>query len=50
LKNGEWWEKNGAGPVHKVEEDEDEDGAWNVDDWLVYSGPIKYARFRREKK
>lgn len=50
LKNGEWWEKHGAGPVHKVEEDENEDGAWNVDNWLIYSGPIKYARFRREKK
>ena len=48
LKDGEWWEKNGAGPVHKVVGTDGEN--WEVDEWLVYSGPIKYARFRREKK
>lgn len=47
LIDGEWWEKNGAGPVHKVEENEGD--TWNVDDWLVYSGPIKYAKFKKEK-
>ena len=46
LIDGEWWEKNGAGPVHKVEETDDE--AWVVEDWWVYSGPIRYARFRKE--
>jgi hypothetical protein len=44
LIDGEWWEKNGAGPVHKVENpDDDED--WVVDDWLVYDGEIRYAKF-----
>lgn len=43
LIDGEWWEKNGAGPVHKVDYPENEN--WEVDDWLVYDGPIRYARF-----
>ena len=41
LVDGEWWEKNGAGPVHKVENPD----IWEVDDWLVYDGPIRYAKF-----
>ena len=47
LIDGEWWEKNGAGPVHKVENPDAE--VWEVDDWLVYDGPIRYARFRQEE-
>ena len=47
LIDGEWWEKNGAGPVHKVEYPDAE--VWEVDDWLVYDGPIRYARFRQEE-
>ena len=43
--NGEWWEKNGATAIHKVINPD----VWEVDDWLVYDGPIKYARFRREE-
>lgn len=43
LIDGEWWEKNGAGPVHKVEHPEDE--VWEVDEWLIYNGPIRYAKF-----
>jgi hypothetical protein len=46
LIDGVWWEKNGAGPVHKVEYPDAED--WEVDDWLVYDGPIRYARFEEE--
>ena len=42
LIDGEWWEKNGAGPVHRVEQMND---IWEVDDWLVYDGPIRYAKF-----
>lgn len=45
LINGEWWEKNGGGPIHYVGDEIDEE-PWEVDDWLVYSGPIKYARFK----
>lgn len=45
LIDGEWWEKNGAGPVKRVEDPD----VWEVDDWLVYSGPIRYARFRDEE-
>jgi hypothetical protein len=41
--NGEWWEKNGAGPVHKVEYPDAD--IWEVDDWLVYDGEIRYAKF-----
>ena len=44
LIDGEWWEKNGAGPVHRVEDPEQEN--WVVDDWLIYDGPIMYAKFR----
>jgi hypothetical protein len=47
LIGGEWWEKNGAGPVHKVI-DPDCD-VWEVEEWLVYDGPIKYARFVHEE-
>ena len=47
LIDGEWWEKNGGGPVHLVEEDEDD--AWVVDEWLAYEGPIRYARFKEER-
>lgn len=47
LIDGQWWEKNGAGEVHLVEDmNEDE---WWVDDWLVYGGPIKYAKFREDR-
>jgi hypothetical protein len=44
--NGEWWEKNGASPVHKVV-DSDSD-IWEVDEWLIYDGEIRYAKFREE--
>ena len=44
FENGEWWEKNGAGPVHKVIDMSEE--PWEVDDWLIYDGPVKYARFK----
>lgn len=43
--NGEWWEKNGATAIHKV----DNPDVWEVDDWLVYNGPIRYAKFRQEE-
>ena len=43
LIDGEWWEKNGAGQVHKVDCPDAE--IWEVDDWLVYDGPIMYAKF-----
>lgn len=43
LINGEWWEKNGAGPVHKVEDPDCP--VWFVDDYIVYAGKIRYARF-----
>lgn len=46
LIDGEWWEKNGNGPVHKVEDPEAD--VWEVEDWLVYDGPIRYARFKEE--
>ena len=42
---GEWWEKNGATAIHRV----DDPDVWEVDDWLVYDGPIRYARFRQEE-
>lgn len=45
LIDGEWWEKNGSGPVHKVEFPDDD--VWEVEDWLIYDGPIKYARFKK---
>ena len=41
--NGEWWEKNGSGPVHKVGELDEE--PWEVNTTLVYDGPIRYAKF-----
>jgi hypothetical protein len=44
LIDGEWCEKNGAGPVHKVTDPDEE--IWIVEDWLEYRGPIKYARFK----
>ena len=47
LIDGEWWEKNGAGPVHKV--DDPDCDVWEVDDWLVYDGPVRYAKFRQEE-
>jgi hypothetical protein len=43
--DGEWWEKNGATGVHRVEDP----SSWEVDDWLVYDGPIRYAKFRVEE-
>lgn len=46
LVDGEWWEKNGSGPVHKVEYPNAE--VWEVDDWLIYDGEIRYAKFRKE--
>lgn len=46
--DGEWYEKNGAGPVHIIDNPE-EDDIWEVDGWLVYDGPIKYAKFVEEK-
>lgn len=45
--DGEWWEKNGGGPVRKVEEMNEE--PWEAAEWLVYTGPIKYAKFREEQ-
>ena len=45
--DGEWWEKNGGGPIHKVEEMNEE--PWEAEKWLVYTGPIKYAKFREEQ-
>lgn len=47
LINGEWWEKNGATSAHYVGVEIDE-GPWEVDDWLVYHGAIKYARFKEK--
>ena len=47
LIDGEWWEKCGATSVQKVEHPENEN--WEIDDWLVYDGPIRYARFRQEE-
>jgi hypothetical protein len=44
--NGEWWEKNGAGSVHKVEYPDAD--VWEVDEWLIYDGEIRYAKFREE--
>jgi uncharacterized protein Usg len=41
--DGEWWEKNGAGPVHRVEYPDAE--VWEIDDWLIYDGEIRYAKF-----
>ena len=45
LLDGEWWEKNGGAPVHYVCDYIDEE-PWVVEDWIVYSGPIRYARFK----
>lgn len=44
LIDGTWWEKNGAGPVHEVEYPDSD--VWEVDEFLVYDGPVKYARFK----
>lgn len=46
--DGVWWEKNGAGPIHRVSEVYDgfEEEPWIIHSGLIYSGPIKYARFR----
>ena len=44
--NGEWWEKNGASPIHKVAEPDTD--IWEVDEWLIYDGEIRYAKFREE--
>jgi hypothetical protein len=43
--DGEWWEKNGSTEVHRVEDP----SSWEVDDLLVYDGPIRYAKFRVEE-
>lgn len=43
---GEWWEKNGGCPIHPFRGDIED--PWIVDDWLVYDGDIKYARFKVE--
>lgn len=43
--NGEWWEKNGESAVKKIGLKLDEE-PWEVEDWLVYDGPIKFAKFR----
>ena len=48
LIDGEWWEKNGACGVHKV--DQEINDVWEVDDWLIYDGPIRYAKFIEENK
>ena len=48
LIDGEWWEKCGATEVHKVAYPDS--GVWEVDDWLVYTGPIRYARFKGENQ
>ena len=47
LIDGEWWEKNGAWPIHRVFGGLTED-PWIYDDkgtLLVYEGPVRYARF-----
>lgn len=46
LLDGVWWEKNGAGPIHEVDYPENE--IWEVEDFLVYDGEIKYARFKED--
>lgn len=48
LIDGEWWEKNGAGMVHKV--DYPDEDIWEVEEWLIYDGPIKYAKFKKEER
>jgi hypothetical protein len=45
--DGEWWEKCGATAVQKVLYPNYEE--WEIDDWLVYDGPIRYAKFRTEE-
>lgn len=42
--DGEWWEKNGNGPVHRVEDFD----VWALEDWLEYDGPILYAKFVKQ--
>lgn len=42
--NGEWWEKNGGGPIHSCGTETD-DFPWENDPW-VYDGVIKYAKFK----
>ena len=44
LIDGEWYEKNGGGPVHLA--DQDILAKWVIDDWLVYDSDIKFARFK----
>lgn len=44
LLDGEWWEKNGGGPVHLADQNILAD--WRVDDWLVYDSEVKFARFK----
>jgi hypothetical protein len=45
LLDGEWWEKNGCGTIHKVEEPESD--VWEANEFLIYSGKIRYARFKK---
>lgn len=45
LIDGKWWEKNGSGPIHLCEIDEDIEEPWKCGEW-VYDGCIKYARFK----
>lgn len=47
LIDGEWWEKCGSCPVQKVPKPKRE--IWKSSEELIYSGPIKYARFKQEK-
>ena len=44
LIDGEWYEKNGCGPVHLADQDVLAD--WRVDNWLVYDSEVKFARFK----
>ena len=44
LIDGEWWEKNGGGPIHSCGAFTDE-SPWHCETW-VYDSNIKYARFK----
>ena len=41
--DGEWWEKNGSGPIHSCGRFADE-SPWHCADW-VYDSEVKYAKF-----
>lgn len=44
LIDGEWWEKNGCGPIHSCGTFADEE-PWHCETW-VYDSNVKYARFK----